>query len=113
VGRQLHTPIRFCGDPQRPVQKVALCSGSGASLLREAQFKGADVLVTGDVKHHDATDAELLGIALVDAGHYGTEIIMVAAVAEQLRTVMAQRGLAVEVLQHTGEQPLFQETERD
>jgi dinuclear metal center YbgI/SA1388 family protein len=111
VGRQLQTPIRFCGDPQRPVRKIAVCSGSGASLLREAQFKGADVLVTGDVKHHDATDAELLGIALVDAGHYGTEIIMVGAVAEQLRTVLAQRGLAVEVLQHVGEQPLFQDAE--
>jgi dinuclear metal center YbgI/SA1388 family protein len=113
VGRQLNTAIRFCGDPQRSVHKVALCSGSGASLLREAQFKGADVLVTGDVKHHDATDAELIGISLVDAGHYGTEVLMVAAVAEQLRSVLAQRGLAVEVLQHVGEEPLFQEAGRD
>jgi dinuclear metal center YbgI/SA1388 family protein len=111
VGGQLQTPVRFCGDPLRSVRKVAVCSGSGASLLREAQFKGADVLVTGDVKHHDATEAELLGMALVDAGHYGTEILMVAAVAEQLRSILAQRGLAVEVVPHAGEQPLLHPAE--
>lgn len=108
VSAALQTPVRFCGDPQRTVQKIAVCSGSGASLLREAHFKGADLLLTGDLKHHDATDAELLGLALVDAGHFGTEMLMVDAVAAQLRKELAQRSLAVEVLTHTGEVPLFQ-----
>ena len=50
--------LRYVGAPGRRVRKVALCGGSGASLLRDARKQGADVLVTGDVKYHEARDAE-------------------------------------------------------
>ena len=36
---------------------------------------GADVLVTGDIGHHDGLDAVAQGLAVIDAGHYGTEYI--------------------------------------
>ena len=39
------------------IRKVAVCGGSGAFLLRDAGKQGADVLVTGDVKYHEARDA--------------------------------------------------------
>jgi dinuclear metal center YbgI/SA1388 family protein len=81
--------LRLVGSPDRPVRKVALCSGSGASLLREAVRQGADVLVTGDIKYHEARDAEALGVALVDAGHFATERIMAEAVADRLRGALA------------------------
>jgi len=84
--------LRFVGKPDALVGKVALCSGSGASLLRIAVRAGADVLVTGDVKYHEAREAEDLGIALVDAGHFPTEIIMVDAVAERLSRTLAEAG---------------------
>jgi putative NIF3 family GTP cyclohydrolase 1 type 2 len=74
------------------IKKVALCSGSGASLLREASRCGADVLVTGDVKYHDARDALDLGIALIDAGHFPSEIIMVDDVAERLGRQLSEAG---------------------
>ncbi len=89
--------LRIVGDPARRVRKVALCSGSGASLLREASWQGADVLVTGDVKYHDARDAEALGVALIDAGHFATERIMAAAVADRLRTALAESSHEVDV----------------
>lgn len=93
LSEQLQAPLlRYAGDPAASVRKVALCSGSGSSLLREACRAGADCLVTGDVKYHDARDAEDLGIALIDAGHFPTERIMVAAVTEQLRNMLAKTG---------------------
>jgi len=93
VGEQLQAPgLRYVGDPAAMIEKVALCSGSGASLLREAVRAGADCLVTGDVKYHDARDAEDLGIALIDAGHFPTEHIMVAAVAERLQQMLDASG---------------------
>ena len=86
VATQLNTTgIRFIGDPAATITKVALCSGSGTSVMRTAARSGADVLVTGDVKYHDARDAEDLGIALIDAGHFPTEIIMAAAVQKRLQ----------------------------
>jgi dinuclear metal center YbgI/SA1388 family protein len=84
--------LRYVGDPAARISKVALCSGSGASLLRDAVRSGADVLVTGDVKYHEARDAEDLGIALIDAGHFPTEIIMVHEVAGRLGRALESAG---------------------
>lgn len=84
--------LRYVGDPAARISKVALCSGSGASLLREAARSGADVLVTGDVKYHEARDAEELGMALIDAGHFPTEIIMVDDITERLGRALVKSG---------------------
>jgi dinuclear metal center YbgI/SA1388 family protein len=86
--------LRYVGDPAARISKVALCSGSGASLLREAVRCGADVLVTGDVKYHEARDAEDLGVALIDAGHFPTEIIMVNEITERLGRALVSAGYA-------------------
>jgi len=89
--------LRVVGDRSRTIQTVALCSGSGASLLREAARAGADLLLTGDVKYHDAREAEALGIALLDAGHFSTEQLMVGAVRDFLIHSCQAAGYAVEV----------------
>ena len=86
--------LRYVGDPTAKISKVALCSGSGASLLREAARAGADLLVTGDVKYHEARDAEDLGLALIDAGHFATEIIMVDEITERLGREIISAGYA-------------------
>jgi dinuclear metal center YbgI/SA1388 family protein len=84
--------VRFVGDPTAAISKVALCSGGGASVLRSAARSGAQVLITGDVKYHEARDAEDLGIALIDAGHFPTEIIMAAAVQVRLQQKLSDGG---------------------
>jgi len=54
------------------VSKIALCGGSGASLIGNAVSSGADVYLTADLKYHDFFRAEN-SILLVDAGHFETE----------------------------------------
>jgi len=94
VAAQLGAPgIRFVGEPAAVVRKVALCSGSGASVMQSAARAGANVLVTGDIKYNEARDAEGLGIALIDAGHFHTEIIMAAAVRTRLLHMLTEAGL--------------------
>ncbi|GLI38438.1 Nif3-like dinuclear metal center hexameric protein [Geobacter hydrogenophilus] len=99
--------VRFVGDGARPVRKVALCGGSGMSLLRDAQRQGADVLVTGDVKYHEARDAEALGVAIVDGGHFGTEVLMVESVAKRMAVELASRRFEAEVIPFCGERDPF------
>ena len=84
--------LRYVGDPAARISKVALCSGSGASLLHDAVRSGADVLVTGDVKYHEAREAEDLGLTLIDAGHFPTEIIMVHEITERLGRALVRAG---------------------
>lgn len=55
------------------VSVVAVVPGSGGSFLAAAATAGADVLITGDVSHHRAVEAMDRGVAVIDAGHAGTE----------------------------------------
>ena len=76
--------VRVYGDVDRQIQKVAGCTGSGKSLMSDVLASGADVYVTGDVDHHTGIDAVADGLAVIDAGHYGTEYIFVEAMREKL-----------------------------
>lgn len=101
-------PVRLVGDLDRPICKVALCSGSGTSLLNDALRVGADLLLTGDCKYHEAREAEACGIALLDAGHFATEILMVEAVQQFLQTALAAAGYQCELVRAAGERDPFQ-----
>lgn len=99
--------VRLVGDAGQKIRKIAVCGGSGASLLSEALRQGADCLVTGDIKYHDAQRARAEGLALIDAGHFGTEQFMVAELSTRLRQVLSERKLPIEVIEMTGEQDPF------
>lgn len=99
--------LRLAGADNHAVRKVAVCGGSGAGLLQTAHRQGADLLVTGDVKYHDARLAEELGIALIDAGHFATEKLMVGKVAEALQLAARQRHWEIVFQAYAGEQDPF------
>ncbi|PLX92310.1 MAG: Nif3-like dinuclear metal center hexameric protein [Desulfuromonas sp.] len=101
------TTLRSAGPVAGEVSKIAVCGGSGASLFAEAQRQGADCLVTGDVKYHDAQRARSEGLLLIDAGHFGTEHLMVAGLAEKLRVVAADRQLPLEIIEMKTESDPF------
>lgn len=65
--------------------KFAVCTGSGASLWKDALKKGVKVLLTGDLKYHDALDAYNQGICIIDAGHQETEEIYMEYLAEIIK----------------------------
>jgi dinuclear metal center YbgI/SA1388 family protein len=58
---------------------VAVVPGSGAEFIDSAAASGARVLVTGDVRHHEARRAIDLGLSVIDPGHARTERPGVAA----------------------------------
>jgi dinuclear metal center YbgI/SA1388 family protein len=64
--------IRYSRLPGTPIEKIAVCGGSGSSLLDDAVSCRADAFVTGDIKYHTFCDAENQ-ILLIDCGHYETE----------------------------------------
>jgi dinuclear metal center YbgI/SA1388 family protein len=99
--------LRLVGDCARMVAKVAVCGGSGASLLGEAARQGADVLVTGDLKYHEARSAEARGMAVIDAGHFATEHLMIRGMAAALRGEAERRGLNIEFIEMEGEEDPF------
>lgn len=67
--------IRIVGDIDNTIDKVAVVTGSGADMVKKAQRQGAQVIITGDVKYHDAQDALDMGMCIIDCGHFDTEDI--------------------------------------
>lgn len=70
---------------EEPVKIAATCPGSGGSTICEALSKGAQVLVTGDISHHEGIDAEAQGLMIVDAGHYGLEHVFMEYMEKYLK----------------------------
>lgn len=77
--------VKVYGDLNQKVRRAAICTGSGKSMTQDALDKGADVYVTGDIDHHTGIDTAAEGMAVIDAGHYGTEYIFMEAVGNALR----------------------------
>lgn len=77
--------LKYVGSESRLIERVAICSGSGAKLISRASKAGADLFITGDIGYHEAQLAEELGMALIDAGHYQTEIIVKGLLTDYLR----------------------------
>ena len=90
-----NTEIRYVGHEKTVCRKIAVCGGSGGSLVRRAAAQGADVLITGDVDYHDALEAQHLGLAVIDAGHFGTEQIMISRISEHLKAELSDEDVAV------------------
>jgi putative NIF3 family GTP cyclohydrolase 1 type 2 len=75
--------LRVVGRPANGnVERVAVFCGSFGLDPVELKKLNADVVVTGDVKYHQAIDALQSGLCLVDAGHYGTERIVLPELAK-------------------------------
>lgn len=94
------TGVRVAGPADAPVRRVALCGGSGDSLLGHSAVVGADVYLTADLRHHPASEAlerALRGDGpwLIDMSHWASESLWLDAAAAQLRAALP--GVEVQV----------------
>jgi putative NIF3 family GTP cyclohydrolase 1 type 2 len=77
---------------------VALCGGSGSSLLEEVRKAEVDVFVTADLKHHAVSDNENMnGPALVSVSHWASEWTWLPELKKQLNEDLAQKKLSSEI----------------
>lgn len=81
ISERLGEKIIFYGDNDKLVRRVAIVGGSGSSTIDTVIDKGCQVLITGDIKHHDYMDALERNLAIIDAGHYSTEVIICEEIA--------------------------------
>ena len=79
--------IRVVGNLNDKINKVAVVTGSGADMFKKAKRSGADVLITGDMKYHDAQDALDIGMNVIDCGHFETEDIFKDAISIYLEDI--------------------------
>jgi len=99
--------VRVVGRAEMQVRRLAVCSGSGGSLIHAAAAAEAQALLTGEVGYHDAREAEALGLAVIEAGHYATEAPIVPVLAEKLNAALTASGFDAAVRSYTAEQEPF------
>ena len=77
--------VKVVGRKNLKIKRVAIVGGSGGGLISLAAKKSASLLITGDVRHHEAREAETLGLALIDGGHFHTERAALRLFSERLK----------------------------
>ena len=79
--------IRVVGDLNTKIKKVAVVTGAGSDMVSLAKSKNCDVIITGDVKYHEAQDALDMGMTIIDCGHFDTEDIFKDVMKRFLDTI--------------------------
>ena len=90
--------LKIVGDLTGDVRTVGIVTGAGGRYVEDAILNGCDVFITGDLKYHDARLAKEAGLAVIDAGHYGTEKSFVPNMAAKLKKAL---GPEVEIIEST------------
>ena len=78
--------IRYTGNLARNIQHIAVCGGAGGDLLPEALSTNVDAFITSDIRYHTFQKAGN-SLALIDAGHWETEQLILKPIADRLRSV--------------------------
>lgn len=87
--------LKIAGRQDKKIKKVAVIGGAGMSLVSRLP-KDVDLLITGDVKYHEAKEALASGLAVIDAGHQETEEVVLPYIKELLLKESRNHDLEVE-----------------
>lgn len=85
VAARLHANGLRYVDGGQPVERLAVCGGSGGNMLELAAANGCDTFVTADVKYDRFLAAKELGVNLIDADHFCTENVIIPVLQAQLQ----------------------------
>ena len=99
--------LRVAGEIPETISTLAVCGGSGSELAEAALARGAQVYITGEVKHSTARWAEASGFCVVDAGHYVTENLVVTSLVKQLGAILSEKGMNIPVRGSVNQQNPF------
>ena len=78
--------VQIVGRPNRKVASAAVCVGAAGRLPLESEAaRCCDVVVTGEIRHHDALALQRAGMAAIALGHWASERPALASVGRRLR----------------------------
>lgn len=77
------TPL-IIGNNERPLRRIAWCSGGAQGYFEQAVALGVDAFLTGEISEQNVHVAEETGIAFIAAGHHATERYGAQALGEHL-----------------------------
>jgi dinuclear metal center YbgI/SA1388 family protein len=92
--------VLVAGSMDREVTRAAVCAGSGGDLVGDAIAAGAHLLLTGELRHHDALRAVARGLVVVCTRHSVSERGALASLARRLSEKLPGVAVAASGLDH-------------
>ena len=89
--------LMYGGPKDRKIEKVAICSGSGGSMVDDVIRAGVDCFITGEIKYHEAQLAIYNGVNIIAGGHFATEFLVVQRLVTFLRDKAADSNIELEI----------------
>ena len=84
IEHKLNRRPQVIGDLQKPIQRVALCTGAAQGYIEQALDAGADVYISGEISEQTVHVAIESGMSYISAGHHATERYGIQALGEHL-----------------------------
>lgn len=84
--------LKYSGNEEWKIRKIALINGSGQDYFSLAKDMGADCIITGDTTYHFVSDFVEEGIAIIDSGHFDTEWTAFKMVVKDLEKNLIDNG---------------------
>lgn len=84
--------LRYTGEDDLEVEKIAVINGSGESYIYDAIKKGANCIITGDTSYHHVLDCAEKNIAVIDGGHFATEWPALKIVSNNIKNEILKKG---------------------
>ena len=84
IEHKLNRRPQVIGDLQKPIQRVALCTGAAQGYIEQALEAGADVYISGEISEQTVHVAIESGMSYISAGHHATERYGIQALGEHL-----------------------------
>jgi dinuclear metal center YbgI/SA1388 family protein len=85
------------------ISRIAMCGGSGGSLIGAAKASGAQLYISGDISYHNFFTPE--GFMIMDIGHYESEIEIVDILFSLIKKKIPT--FAVRITQNIYSNPIF------
>jgi dinuclear metal center YbgI/SA1388 family protein len=82
--------VGLVGDPKRLVRKAAVCAGTCGEILNLIIAAGADLYLTGELKHHQALAAQEAGLTCICLSHTVSERFILKKLAGQIKDLAGQ-----------------------
>ena len=84
IETKLNRKPQVIGDLNKPIQKIALCTGAAQGYIEQAAAAGVDAYISGEISEQTVHVAIESGVSYISAGHHATERYGIQALGEHL-----------------------------
>ena len=84
IEAKLKRKPQVIGDLQKPITKIAICTGAAQGYIEQAVAAGTDVYISGEISEQTVHIARETGMSYISAGHHATERYGIQALGEHL-----------------------------